>query len=144
MFDEPCRQHGFSGVAYGKENRAPEIAVAKKICRDGCSHRADNDRPSCAGPESDQDASGHTGGRPENGNTFRLGQQGKAKPGCQEIDDGDRDSEPDQATPPRQVEPGGLFVLNLCWSLRHPVLLPQGACLAQDGCAVRRPAAFCL
>ena len=55
---------------------------------------------------------GHTCGRPENGNTLRVGQQSKAKPRCYEIYDADRDSEPNRATPPHQIDAGGQLMLN--------------------------------
>jgi len=86
----------------------------------------DNDRPSRAGPESDQGAGGHTCGRPENGNTLRFGQQGKAKPRCYEIYDADRDGEPNRANPPRQVDASGRLMLKLSSEiLLHRVLLPR-------------------
>ena len=109
-----------------KTNSAPEIPVAKEIRRDGCSHSAENDRPSRPRPESDQHAGGHTCGGPENGNTFRFGQQSKAKPCSQEIYEADRDSEPDRPNPLRQVDAGGQLMLHLSSQIRpHPVLLTR-------------------
>ena len=105
--DEPCRQHGFTGIAYGEENSAPETSVAEQIGPDGCSHRADNDRPARTGPESDQDAGRDPGGRPEYRNALRLGQQGKTLSRSHEIGDADHRGEDDQASPPRQVDTGG-------------------------------------
>ena len=67
-----------------------------------------------ADPSSDQDTGGHARGGPEHGDALRLGQESKAEPRRQEIDDADRDSEPDRASPPRQVDAGGQLVLNLC------------------------------
>jgi hypothetical protein len=113
MLNEPRREHSFPCIAQGKEKGAPEIPVAKEIRRDGCSHGADNDRPSRPGPERDQDTGGHTCGRPENGNALWFGQQSKAKSRCYEIYDADRDSEPNPANPPRQVDAGGQLMLNL-------------------------------
>jgi len=126
MPNEPCCEHGFPCIAYAEEKSAPEAPIAKEIRRNGCSHSADNDRPARAGSKSDQDSRGHTRSRPENGNTPRFGQQSKAKPRGQEIYDADRDSEPNRADPPRQVDAGGQLMLNLYSQiLPHPVLLPR-------------------
>ena len=133
--DEPGRQHGFAGIAHGEENGAPEIAVAEQIGHDGCRHRADDDRPARARPERDQDAGRDTGGGPEHGHAFRLGQQRKAQARGQEIGDADRDGEPDQADPPRQVDAGGQRVtLNRLSqvSAAPPCSFPARSVLAQD------------
>src|SRR5258705_1159237 len=42
-----------------------------------------------------------------------FGQQSKAKPRCYEIYDADRDSEPNRANPPRQVDAGEHLMLHL-------------------------------
>jgi len=124
MRNDPCREHRFPCIAQTEQNGAPEIAVAKQIGHDGCRHGADNDRPSRLRPESDQRAGGHPCGRPENGDPLGLGQQRKAKPRRDEIDDADRDREPDRANPPRQADAGGQLMPKLGWSC-HPALLPR-------------------
>jgi hypothetical protein len=71
---------------------------------------------------------------PENGNTFRFGQESKAKPCSQEIYETDRDSEPDRPNPLRQVDAVGQLMLNLFRGiLAQSVLDPRIVLLvAQD------------
>src|SRR4029077_9029682 len=93
--NKPGREHGLAGIAQSEKNRAPDIAVAKEICHDRGSHGAENAGPTRAGTERDQGAGGTPRRRPENRNTFGLGQESKTEPGRDEIGDADRNSEPD-------------------------------------------------
>ena len=98
-FDERGHNHGFGGVTQGKNNRAPDIAIAQKIGRDGRGHCADDDREPCARPKTDQHAGRNPRGRPENGNAIRLGQQEKTKARRQEIGDAERNGEACEINP---------------------------------------------
>src|ERR1700721_3810696 len=107
ILNEPCREHGFTCITKCGENSAPEIPVAEEISHDCSNHSADNDWPSRARSERDEDAGRHTSSRPKNSNALRLGQQGKTKPRCGEIYDADKDRESDRANPLRQGDAGG-------------------------------------
>src|SRR5689334_3476214 len=133
MLNQPCREHGFPRIADSEEDCAPELPVAGEVSCDRCRHCAGNDRPSRRGSEGDQHAGRYARGRPENRNAFRFGQERKAELRRHEIDDADRDSEPERANPPRQVEAGGKLVRNLYGQiLLHPVLLPIGSIVAHE------------
>ena len=128
MLNQPSGEHGFPGIADSEQHRAPEIPVAGEVGRDRRRHRAGNDRPSRPGSERDQDAGRYAGGRPENRNALRLGQQRKTELRCHEIDDADRDGEPERANPPRRVDAGGKLLLNLNLQiLPHPCSFPHGS-----------------
>ena len=49
-FNQIRDEHGFECIARGENDRTRDVAIAKEIGRDGCSHDPDNDRQPCFGP----------------------------------------------------------------------------------------------
>ena len=49
-FNQIRDEHGFECIARGENDRTREVAVAKEIGRNGCTHDPDNDRQPCFGP----------------------------------------------------------------------------------------------
>ena len=101
-FNQTRDEHGFECIARGEYDGTRDVAVAKEIGRDGCSHDPDDDRQPCRGPKPDYHARRDTRSWPENGNAIRFCEQGKAQPCRREIRDADRNRERYGNNPGRQ------------------------------------------
>jgi len=137
MADEPCRKHGLACIAEGEEHGTPDVPIAKQIGHDRRHHRANDDRQTRTRAKGNQRTRGHPCSGPENRNSLRLGQQSKAEPRCDEIDEADRSGEANLGQPTLQVECGGWLALNLSGKgcqILSPILqrpsYPQRASLA--------------
>jgi hypothetical protein len=75
-----CNDDGVTRTRDSKEHRAPDVAIAKQIGRDRCSHHPDDDRPPSRRTKGDQNPRSHSCGGPEHGNTIDRLQQCKAQP----------------------------------------------------------------
>ena len=73
--------------------------VAQQIGYNGCAHRPDGNRPSCAWPKSDQDSGRQTRGGPKYRNAIRFSQQRKAQSRGQKIGNTHGDGKPARPHP---------------------------------------------